>query len=69
MGLMQVTVRPSQERREVAAATVEALLTQLGLHRDAHLVLRGNEILTADVRLKTDDVLDIIPVISGGSRP
>ncbi|HUZ89189.1 MAG TPA: MoaD/ThiS family protein [Candidatus Acidoferrales bacterium] len=66
---MQVTVRPSQERREVAAATVEALLTQLGLHRDAHLVLRGNEILTADVRLKTDDVLDIIPVISGGSRP
>lgn len=69
MGLMQVTIRPSQERREVAAATVEALLTQLGLHRDAHLVLRGNEILTADVRLKTDDVLDIIPVISGGSRP
>ncbi|MGH7861269.1 MAG: MoaD/ThiS family protein [Candidatus Dormibacteraceae bacterium] len=66
---MQVTIRPSQERREVAAATVEALLTQLGLHRDAHLVLRGNEILTADVRLKTDDVLDIIPVISGGSRP
>ncbi|HVB77659.1 MAG TPA: MoaD/ThiS family protein [Candidatus Nitrosotalea sp.] len=63
---MRVTIRPSREAREVQADSVSALLARLGLHRDAHLVLRGEEILTGDVRLGPEDEIDIVPVISGG---
>ena len=58
---------PGRETREVDAATVGALLKQLGLHQDAYLVVRGDEILTRDVRLRADDQVDVIPVISGGA--
>jgi sulfur carrier protein len=70
---MRVTILPDREVREVEAPTVEVLLKTLGLHRDAHLVVRGQDILTSDVRLAEADQLEIWPVISGGasqlSRP
>ena len=47
--------------------TVADLLRTLGLHRDAHLVLRGEDILTSDVRLQAADEVEVWPVISGGS--
>ena len=43
------------------------LLQALGLHRDAHLVLRGEDILTSDVRLAEADEVEVWPVISGGA--
>ena len=67
IGLVRVRIRPGQEVREIEAASVESLLKELGLHRDAHLVIRKGEILTADVRLKPDDEVEVIPVISGGA--
>ena len=48
---MRVTILPEKEVREVEAPTVGELLKTLGLHRDAHLVVRGQDILTSDVRL------------------
>jgi sulfur carrier protein ThiS len=42
------------------------LLKALGLHRDAHLVVRGEDILTTDVRLTAADAVEVWPVISGG---
>jgi sulfur carrier protein len=64
---MRVTILPEREVKEVDAATVAELLKSLGLHRDAHLVVRGQDILTSDVRLSDADQLEIWPVISGGA--
>jgi sulfur carrier protein ThiS len=64
---MRVTILPDREVREVEAPTVADLLKALGLHRDAHLVVRGQDILTSDVRLSDADQLEIWPVISGGA--
>ena len=64
---MRVTILPDRETREVEARDVQGLLKSLGLHPDAYLVVRDDEILTRDVRLGKDDQVDVIPVISGGS--
>lgn len=66
MGRMRVTILPDREVKDVAARTVADLLKELGLHRDAHLVVRGDDILTADRRLADEDRIEIWPVISGG---
>jgi sulfur carrier protein ThiS len=65
---MQVTILPERQVKEVEARTVGDLLKALGLHRDAHLVVRGEDILTSDVRLTDADQLEVWPVISGGMR-
>jgi sulfur carrier protein len=66
MGPMRVTILPDREVREVDARTVAELLKTLGLQRDAHLVVRGQDILTSDVTLAEADQLEVWPVISGG---
>jgi sulfur carrier protein ThiS len=63
---MRVTILPARDVKEVEARTVGDLLKALGLHRDAHLVVRGEDILTSDVRLTAADEVEIWPVISGG---
>ncbi len=63
---MRVTILPAREVKEVDARTVADLLKTLGLHRDAHLVVRGEDILTSDVRLTAADEVEVWPVISGG---
>ena len=63
---MRVTILPDREQKEVVAKTVGDLLKQLGMHSDAHLVIRADQILTRDVRLREDDMIEIWPVISGG---
>ena len=67
-GLVRVTILPGCEVREVEAATVADVLRRLGLHSDAHLVVRGEDILTGDARLDEEDELRVYPVISGGRR-
>jgi sulfur carrier protein len=64
-----VTILPDREVREVEAPTVADLLKVLGLHRDAHIVVRGEDILTSDVRLEDADQVEVWPVISGGRPP
>jgi sulfur carrier protein len=66
---VKVTILPNRETRLVRARTVGALLTELQLHQDAFLVVRGDEILTRDVRLREDDEVELLPVISGGGTP
>ncbi len=63
---MRVTILPDRQVKEVDARTVGDLLKALGLLRDAHLVVRGEDILTSDVRLAEGDELEVWPVISGG---
>jgi len=64
---MRVTILPDRQVKEVNARTVGDLLKALGLLRDAHLVVRGEDILTSDVRLAEGDELEVWPVISGGT--
>jgi sulfur carrier protein ThiS len=64
---MRVTILPDRQVKEVDARTVGDLLKALGMHRDAHLVVRGEDILTSDVRLSEADQLEVWPVISGGT--
>lgn len=64
---MRVTILPDRQVKEVDARTVGDLLRALGLHRDAHLVVRGEDILTSDVRLAESDELEVWPVVSGGA--
>ena len=65
---MKVTILPARETREVAAGDVGQLLKELRLHQDAYLVIRSDEILTRDMKLRSTDEVEIWPVISGGSR-
>lgn len=64
---VKVTILPDRQERQVEARTVGDLLKALGMHSDAHLVLRRDEILTRDVRLRDDDEVEVWPVISGGT--
>ena len=48
------------------AADVGRLLRELGLHQDAFIVIRNDQILTRDVRLTSEDSVEVWPVISGG---
>ena len=64
---MRVTILPGREVKELDARTVGDLLKTLGLHREAHLVVRGEDILTTDVRLAAGDEVEVWPVISGGT--
>jgi len=66
---MRVTILPERRTQDVEAMTVAELMKRLGLHSDAYLVVRDEEILTRDVRLKAEDAVDVIPVISGGTPP
>lgn len=58
-----------QPRREIEVSgprSVKALLNRLDLVSESVLVIRGDELLTDDVRLSPDDVIEVRPVISGG---
>ncbi|MEW6542970.1 MAG: MoaD/ThiS family protein [Nitrospirota bacterium] len=47
---------------------VKDLLRDLNLLPEAHLVIRGDDLVTEDEFLKDEDSVEVRPVISGGSR-
>ena len=49
------------------ARTVGRLLDELGLNREAHLVIRNGTLVPGDARLEDSDTVEVRPVISGGS--
>ncbi|MHB8572396.1 MAG: MoaD/ThiS family protein [Candidatus Dormibacteria bacterium] len=64
---MRVTILPRREEREVPECRdVEHLFRELGLHRDAFIVIRRGDILTRDAVLEPADEVELLPVISGG---
>ena len=65
---MKVILR--NPRREVelhGKRRVKELLTELDILPATVLVIRGNELLTGDVVVGDEDVLEVRPVMSGGS--
>ena len=47
-------------------ATVESLVRKLGLFPDAWIAVRGKYPVPLDERLRPDDEIDLIAVVSGG---
>jgi sulfur carrier protein len=57
-------------RREIeleGPRRVDHLLDELGLNREAHLVIRNGTLVPGDAPLQAADVVEVRPVISGGS--
>ncbi|HNJ96958.1 MAG TPA: MoaD/ThiS family protein [Ilumatobacteraceae bacterium] len=65
---MRVLLRnPKREITVDGRRTVNALLAELGLPRESHLVIRNGTLVPGDADLGVDDVVEIRPVISGGA--
>lgn len=67
---MRVILR--NPRREVdveGRRRVKELLAELDILPGTVLVIRGDELLTADAVVGGDDVLEVRPVMSGGGAP
>jgi len=67
-GRVQVTLRNPKRTIEVPGPiSVSALLNRLDLNRESVLVIRGDTLVPGDAHLDDSDVIEIRPVISGGS--
>lgn len=65
---MKVLLRnPRREIELDGSRRVHALLQQLGLNRESHLVIRNGTLVPGDELLAADDTVEIRPVISGGA--
>jgi len=56
-------------RREVEVAggrRVKDVLVELSIIPESVLVIRGDELITADQMLRDEDVIELRPVMSGG---
>ena len=64
---MKVLLRNPRREIDVAGPRrVGDLLTDLGLEREAHLVIRNGTLVPGDAVLDDADVVEVRPVISGG---
>jgi sulfur carrier protein len=64
---LNILLRNPRRTIEIEGArTVIALLDELGLNREAHLVIRNGTLVPGDTRLVDSDSIEIRPVISGG---
>ncbi len=64
---MKVILRQPRREVEVEGITrVADLLKKLDVVSESVLVIRGDELLTTDIALAEDDVIELRPVISGG---
>lgn len=65
---MKILLRnPSREIEIEGRRRVHVLLRDLGLDREAHLVIRNGTLVPGDAELQPDDVIEVRPVISGGT--
>ena len=65
---MKVILRNPRKEIEMAGRRrVKELLVELDILPSTVLVIRGNELLTGDTVVGGDDVLEVRPVMSGGS--
>jgi len=67
---MKVVLRnPRREVEVTGRRRVKDVLTELAIVPETVLVIRGDELITADQMVGDDDVIELRPVMSGGGRP
>ena len=65
---MKIILRNPRKEIEVdGKRRVKELLVELDILPSTVLVIRGNELLTGDAVVGGDDILEVRPVMSGGS--
>ncbi len=65
---MKVLLRnPRREIEVEGGRSVDRLLEELGLDREAHLVICNGTLVPGDARLDDGDTIEVRPVISGGA--
>jgi sulfur carrier protein len=65
---MKVVLRnPRREVEVVGRRRVKDVLAELKIIPESVLVIRGDELITADQTVGDDDVIELRPVMSGGS--
>ena len=65
---MKVLLRNPRREIEVdGGRSVDRLLEELGLDREAHLVICNGTLVPGDARLDDGDTIEVRPVISGGA--
>jgi sulfur carrier protein len=65
---MKVVLRnPPREVELAGGRRVSDVLKELAIVPETVLVIRGDELLTSDVRLSEDDTIELRPVMSGGA--
>ena len=68
-GVKVVLRNPKRELDVDAPPNVDELLRRLDVVPESVLVIRNDELVTRDARLRDDDVVEIRPVVSGGAAP
>ena len=64
---MKVVLRNPRREVEVAGGRrVKDVLVELPIIPESVLVIRGDELITADQMLRDEDVIELRPVMSGG---
>jgi sulfur carrier protein len=58
---------PRREIEVEGGRSVDRLLDDLALSREAHLVIRNGTLVPGDARLENGDTIEVRPVISGGA--
>jgi sulfur carrier protein len=67
-GGVKVLLRnPRREVDVTGPVRVHRLLEQLGINRESVLVMRNQTLVTGDALLEEADLVEVRPVISGGS--
>jgi len=67
---MKVVLRNPRREVEVAGnRRVKEVLKDLDILPESVLVIRGDDLVTADQMLRDDDVIELRPVMSGGAEP
>jgi sulfur carrier protein len=65
---MKVVLRnPRREVEVMGRRRVKDVLAELKIIPESVLVIRGDELITADQTVGDDDVIELRPVMSGGS--
>jgi sulfur carrier protein len=67
-GRVKVLLRnPKREVEFPGPVSITSVLGKLDLHRESVLVIRDGTLVPGDAMLADDDVIEVRPVISGGS--
>jgi sulfur carrier protein len=64
---MQVNIEQDNTKKTLTfTGTVEQLLKELKINPETVLVIRNKEVLTEDITISNNDIIELLSVVSGG---